>query len=128
MKMKKRDYLRSQGFRVGDRGRFTEAMKIVLAQYDGAFEEDMQPLKLENLSKFGGKKKGGSKTIAPAIDSTKYREPRTLYGFTKEGVKVGFVMCSRCNQHMVWCNCSKGVYAPKIVTHSTDNLVFVPSM
>ena len=37
--MTKREYLRSLGFEVGERGRFTDAMKAALAEYKGTFDE-----------------------------------------------------------------------------------------
>lgn len=127
--MKKRDYLRSQGFRVGERGRFTDAMKTCLALYDGVFEEDMKPLKMDNLSDYPKKKKKENKhnqrTPLPP-DSPKVREYRVLTGFTEFGAPVGFDGCQNCGLIMTRCQCPKGIYAPKIVTSSADPLVYVP--
>lgn len=123
--MKKRDYLRSLGFRVGDRGRFTEGMKIALAQYDGVFEEDIKPLDLDKLKDF--KKAKTSKSYVH-VAQEQQREARTLTGMMDDGTKVGFVLCANCNQHMIWCNCPEGVHAPRLVTHSRDPLVFVSNV
>ena len=123
--MNKRAYLRSLGFKVGERGRFTDEMKIKLAMYDGVFDEDKPELKLENISKFGGKKDKPNKHNQEQV---KHREARSLFGFTKEGVKVAFINCDQCKDHMIFCKCEEGVYAPKIVTSSTDSLVFVRSV
>ena len=124
--MNKREYLRSLGFKVGERGRFTDEMKIKLAIYDGVFDEDRIDLKLENLSKFGGKKK--QKSNPKNQEQHRGREARTLFGFTKEGTKVGFVNCAKCYEHMIFCECSEGIHSPSIVTHSKDSLVFVPKV
>jgi hypothetical protein len=35
------------------------------------------------------------------------RVGQQLYGLTKDGHKVGFIMCSRCADHMIWCECDK---------------------
>jgi hypothetical protein len=122
--MKKRDYLRSLGFRVGERGRFTDAMKTALATYEGAFEEDIKPLNLDKLKDFS-KKKDKTKRINKH-NQEKHREARTLVGYTADGTKVGFVLCSNCHQHMVFCECRQGIHAPSIVKHSKDSLVFIP--
>lgn len=124
--MKKRDYLRSQGFRVGERGRFTDAMKTCLAMYDGVFEEDIKPLKLENLGKITKKKenKHNQRHIAP--DAPKVREYRVLTGLTEFGTPVGFDGCVHCGLLMTRCQCPEGIYAPKIVSSSADPLVYVP--
>ena len=117
--MNKREYLRSLGFRVGERGRFTDEQKTSLAMFDGVFEEDQPKLKIEKVKDFGNKK------AAPVFNSIKQREARTLSGYTKEGYQVGFVMCAKCNQHMIWCGCEL-VQAPSIVVRSNDSLVRIP--
>jgi len=114
--MTKREYLRSLGFTVGERGRFTDLMKAELAKYDGVFDDDVEVTKQTNISKIRGTQRS---TPSPQV---RQREARSLYGYTKEGYKVGFVNCARCHQHMIWCNCEK-VTAPKIVVRSDDKLV-----
>lgn len=117
--MTKREYLRSLGFRVGERGRFTDEQKTAIAAFDGIFEDDIKPLKLDKL-----------KTDTPVKPNTslpkqfRQREARQLSGYTKEGFKVGFVMCAACNEHMIWCGCEK-VTAPSIVIRSDDSMVKV---
>jgi hypothetical protein len=117
--MTKREYLRSLGFRVGERGRFTDEQKTAIAAFDGIFEDDIKPLKLDKLKE--------DKPEKPTVSLPKQfrqREARQLSGYTKEGFKVGFVMCAACNQHMIWCGCEK-VLAPSIVIRSEDSLVKV---
>lgn len=115
--MTKREYLRSLGFQVGERGRFNDAMKIELAKYDGVFSDEGNKLNLNNI------KKGGSKYTTPKPKALQ-REARSLYGYTVDGYKVGFVNCNLCKQHMIWCGCDK-VLAPDIVVRSDDKLVKV---
>lgn len=126
--MKKREYLRSLGFRVGERGRFTDAMKTALAMYDGTFEEDIKPLNLDKLSDFPKRKKKENKHNQRMVppDSPVVREYRVLKGLTEFGTPVGFDGCVHCGLLMTRCTCEPGVYAPKIVTSSADPLVFVP--
>lgn len=114
--MTKREYLRSLGFTVGERGRFNDAMKIALAQYEGVFDEEQPKLNLRKIKDFKVDKSAKVKV------QYRQREARTLYGYTVEGFKVGFVTCSACKQHMIWCDCEK-VTAPKIVVRSDDKLV-----
>jgi len=117
--MTKREYLRSLGFRVGERGRFTDEQKTALATFDGIFTDDIKPLKLDKL-----KTDIPAKPTASLPKQYRQREARQLSGYTKEGYKVGFVMCAACNQHMIWCGCEK-VLAPSIVVRSEDSLVKV---
>jgi len=99
-----RAYLRSLGYQVGERGRFSTEMKDELAK------RDWQPSVQE--------------VFKPEVKPE--REGRQLYGYDKEGNKIGFVICHRCAQHMVWCRCSQGVHAPKYIYSSQDPLVFIP--
>lgn len=117
--MTKREYLRSLGFRVGERGRFTDEQKTAIAAFGGVFDDDIKPLKLNKL-------KIDKPVKAPRSlpEQRRQREARQLSGYTKEGYKVGFVMCAACNEHMIWCGCDK-VAAPSIVVRSDDSLVKV---
>jgi hypothetical protein len=99
-----RAYLRSLGYDVGERGRFSTEMKDELAKRD--YKPSVQQL------------------FKPEV--TPQREGRQLYGYDKEGNKIAFVICHRCTQHMVWCRCSQGVHAPKYIYSSKDPLVFIP--
>ena len=117
--MTKREYLRSLGFKVGERGRFNDAMKIELAKYDGVFDDDIKPLKTNKIKEH--------KPIVGLVrpGQKKVREKRMLIGYTKEGYKVGFDGCMECHQHMVYCQCPNGILAPRIVTASSDTIVRV---
>ena len=117
--MTKREYLRSLGFQVGERGRFNSAMKIELAKYDGVFEDDIKPLKTNKIKE--------NKPIVGMIKpgQKKVRDKRMLIGYTKEGYKVGFDGCLECNLHMIYCTCKGGILAPRIVTASNDTIVRV---
>lgn len=124
--MTKREYLRSIGFQVGERGRFNDAMKIALASADIIFDEDNVNLKLDIIKKTKLDKQKQREVKIQV--SNRHREPRTLSGFTREGVKVAFVNCNKCKEHMIFCGCVEGVHSPSIVTYSKDSLVFVPQV
>ena len=117
--MTKREYLRSLGFKVGERGRFNDAMKIELAKYDGVFDDDIKPLKTNKIKEY----KPQQAIVRP--NQKRVRENRILYGYTKEGYKVGFDGCLECHQHMVYCQCKGGILAPRIVSSSPDTIVRV---
>ena len=87
--MNKREYLRSLGFTVGERGRFNDIMKIELAKYDGVFDDDIKPLKTNKIKEY-------KPMAAPVMNKQKrVRENRMLTGYTKEGYKIGFDGCLR---------------------------------
>ena len=113
--MNKRQWLRSQGFTVGERGKLSPEMHTALKNYPGDIKtavaidvECYDPI-IEYVS----------------FDSPQIREPRTLYGFTKEGTKVGFTTCRACTKHMAFCSCHKGVLSPIIVVRSNESEVYV---
>ena len=117
--MNKRDYLRSLGFTVGQRGRFTPEMLTALANANMEFDNTPQ-VKGEVISV------EETPLAYPEIKSERVREPRSLYGFTREGHKVGFVLCFSCSQHMMYCKCAKGVTAPSIVAYTKEDCVYIP--
>lgn len=115
--MDKRDFLRSQGFTVGERGRFNDAMvnAIKQAELSGTlFDEKAIPKKKRTYS---------FEEIIPDVpQQEKLRVSRQLTGVTKFGHKVNFITCSKCQTHMVYCPCDK-IYAPSNVVKSDDPAV-----
>lgn len=101
--MDDREYLRSLGFTVGERGRFSSEMLEELAK------RDKQPTPQEIFN-----------------PKTPLREARQLVGYDNEGHKIVFTLCAKCLEHMVWCECARGVHAPRYIHHSQDPLVYVP--
>lgn len=94
--MNDRDYLRSLGFIVGERGRYSKEMKDALENRDTAISEENMTVMRESVG------------LPPAVQQ---REAQELYGLTRGGSKVSFVICSRCANHMIWCECNK-ILAP----------------
>lgn len=112
--MTKREYLRSLGFEVGERGRFNEAMKKALEEYDGTFTEP-----------------NSNKTVKSDVwmpcSPTPVRPSYAMVGWTKWNSEVRFTGCQRCKSHMRFCICPEGVQAPTIVVRSDDpNVVCKP--
>ena len=99
--MTDREYLRSLGFSVGERGRFSKDMLDALAARSASDKHEFINDAYEQV---------GLPTPAVPV-----RAAQELYGYTKEGTRVGFVMCFSCADHMMWCECPDGIMAPKIV-------------
>jgi len=120
--MDKREYLRSLGFTVGERGRFTAEMMTALKEYQ---EEGG---KLEGRT---GKRDDGLPEVEPVVirphvpPMTQVRQPKKLKGRSKEGYVIEFVTCFDCHYHMMYCNCEGGVKAPSSISTSKDPLVRV---
>lgn len=120
--MDKREYLRSLGFNVGERGRFSAEMQTALKD----FEADGG--KLETRS---GKRDDGLPEMEPSIivpdlpPEVAVRDAKTLKGKSPEGYTVSFVLCFDCHKHMMYCTCAGGVKAPSSVVSSKDPLVRV---
>ena len=120
--MDKREYLRSLGFTVGERGRFTAEMMTALKEYEG------QGGKLEGRT---GKRDDGLPEVEPGNvipdipPQIAVREPKKLKGKSPEGYTIEFVLCFDCHQHMMYCNCAGGIKAPSSVISSKDPLVRV---
>ena len=109
--MNKREYLRSLGFNVGERGRLTDEMLTALKSADLNFDGNKSTREIvEEVEVLD----------YPIIKSIKMREPRSLYGYTKEGFKVGFSMCFTCSQHMMYCECKRGITAPSAIVSTKE--------
>lgn len=106
-----RDWLRSQGFPVGDRGRLSEAMKKAVESANLIFVE---PIEVE------APEVDNSWRLNENFNDPIIRESRTLYGFSKEGYKIGFSMCFDCTSHMSRCKCKLGVMAPSTVVSTKE--------
>lgn len=113
--MDKREYLRSLGFTVGERGRFTPEMLSALEHY----EEPELPLKIAFVECFPD-------NITNQVNQERaLREPRTLYGYTREGKALGFVLCFSCKSHMMYCTCEGGIVAPPQIIATKEKEVRV---
>lgn len=119
--MNKRDFLRSKGFSVGERGRFNDAMKTAIreAEESGITFDNSTP-QVHKVEKVYVKQI--IKTHMPEKEAL--RVARELSGFNKSNVKVTFVTCSACDEHMMYCSCAK-ILAPEAVRYTKDPLVAI---
>lgn len=90
--MTDREYLRSLGFTVGERGRFSKDMLEALKNRDTREAVDNMNSVRESIG------------LPPQVQQ---RDAQELYGLTRGGAKVAFITCSRCANHMIWCECEK---------------------
>lgn len=114
--MTKREYLRSLGFSVGERGRFTDAMKKAIEEYTGTFDEPAS-----SSANYAGPE---GKPWYPS-SPTPVRPSYAFEGRTKEGHTIRWNGCFRCKAHMMYCICEGGVYAPDYIAECDDPLVVV---
>lgn len=120
--MDQRQYLRSLGFEVGERGRFSAEMKTALKD----FQDQGGQLEVRT-----GKRDDGLPVVEPGgviphvEPETPLREAKKLRGKTPEGYTIEFVMCFDCSKHMMYCKCDGGIKAPSSVVSSKDPLVRV---
>lgn len=112
--MNKRDYLRSIGFHVGERGRLTPAMLEALKDFKD--DSPIKPISVEMVI---------DEPVYVEMRDPLLRPARVLYGYTREGYKVGFTTCSSCNQHMTVCSCKNGITAPVGVISTKEKDVFI---
>lgn len=117
--MNKREFLRSKGFKVGERGRFTPEMITALKEFKEPEQESPRAIDVEVYN---------VPVVFQLPDEPIMRDARTLYGYTREGYKVGFVLCQSCTKHMMFCSCHKGVTAPTIVVRTDEKEVYVRSV
>lgn len=102
--MTDREYLRSLGFSVGERGRFSKEMLEALANRDNDNTQNVLRDVMESVN------------LEPR---TPLRDARELSGLTKDGKKISFVMCFACADHMMWCECDR-ITAPQSVAAGID--------
>jgi hypothetical protein len=92
--MNKRDYLRSLGFEVGERGRLSAEMLEALKDF---YEDATQNNKPQ-------------RKILPA--SVKMRDDRTYMVELQDGGRVEMGFCSSCKESMLYCHCDGGPKPP----------------
>lgn len=115
--MDKREYLIEHGFKIGSRGRFSKEMITFLEQAESngvEFDSPIKPAVYERVS-------------FTFPEQPRLRDPETLYGYTKEGYRVGFITCAECKQHMIFCDCEGGIVAPAIIVKVSTPLAKVAS-
>ena len=113
--MNDRDYLRSLGFTVGERGRFGKEMLDALRERNGVVDETAKFQEFE------------AEGIDPHVARAPLRQAETLIGFDNRGSKIAFILCADCHNHMIWCECEAGILAPAFIVRSDNPLVRLAS-
>ena len=113
--MNDREYLRSLGFTVGERGRFSKEMLAALSDRNGIV---VKSDKLDEVEANG---------IDPEVVRDPLRPAQELIGFDNEDHKIAFVLCADCHQHMIWCACEDGILAPSFIVRTENPLVRLAS-
>jgi len=103
--MDKREYLRSLGFEVGERGRFSAEMLEALRSFEG---EETQ------------NKVVGHKTIARAIQKPMRQETRYMV-VLNDGTKIEIGECGECKERILYCACFAGPKPPAYLDNEWNN-------
>lgn len=122
--MNKRDYLRSLGFTVGERGRFSADMHAAIESApEGSIVEPAVVVKPARVTKPKVAKvtnlptaaERNAPAAAPRPVLPVLRKQETLYALTPIGrthAVVGYDNCFRCNQRVSVCPCTAGPKPP----------------
>lgn len=108
-----RDWLREQGFPVGERGRLSAAMKKAVESSGLTFVEAPEI----DAGDFG---RPDASWRTEYFNQSVQRPSKTLYGFDSDGHKIAFSMCWQCNSHMSLCACKGGVLAPTYISYTKE--------
>lgn len=112
--MNDREYLRSLGFTVGDRGRLSSEMKDALASRDG-----IDPGSAESQYKPGDRFPDGRLAIEPKSNapslvkqSIPQRDAHTYILTTTSGQRIACGNCGSCRDRIMYCECEGGPNPP----------------
>ena len=99
--MNKREYLRSLGVEVGERGRFSAEMLEALKSFKG---DDTPITRTQKIME-----EVRQRTYKPQI---KQRDDRVYMLELEDGLKIAMAMCSKCKESCIWCMCDGGPQPP----------------
>jgi len=112
--MNDREHLRSLGFTVGDRGRFSSEMKAALASRDG-----VDPDAAESQYRPGDRFPDGRFAIEPrnnlpslVKESVVQRDARVYILTTINGQRIACGNCGSCHERVMYCECASGPQPP----------------
>jgi len=100
--MNKREYLRSLGFEVGERGRFSAEMLEALNAFEGEDSSNEKTKKILETVK--------QRDYKP---QRKQREAKVYMLELEDGLKVAMAMCSDCKDNVLYCECDGGPQPPR---------------
>lgn len=112
--MNDREYLRSLGFTVGDRGRFSSEMKAALADRDGVEISDETPQYKSTDKTADGRWAVERSNGLPSLvkQSTIIRNAKSYIAVLVNGQKIACSTCSTCKDHVMYCECEDGPQPP----------------
>lgn len=119
--MNDREYLRSLGFTVGDRGRFSSEMKAALASRDGVTDSEDVPL-YRSTDKFpDGRWAIERSNGLPSLvkERVMQRDAKVYRATLTDGLVIACGTCSLCKENVMYCECEDGPQPPNYL-EATD--------
>jgi uncharacterized protein with PIN domain len=110
--MDKREYLRSIGFEVGERGRFSTEMKEALSSHVNENPESIIVSRSERLAD-GRPAVEPHSVYVPPPPQKKQREESVFYAITTRGENIACTSCGECKFAMIYCECEGGPKPPR---------------
>jgi hypothetical protein len=112
--MNDREYLRSLGFTVGDRGRFSSEMKAALASRDGITESDDAPQYKSTDKLADGRYAVERSNGLPSLvkPSTMMRDAKIYRARLIDGLVIACGSCGTCKDRIMYCECEDGPHPP----------------
>lgn len=117
--MNDREYLRSLGYKVGDRGRMSAHMKQLITDRHGG---DEPPVANENDNQYKSMDKMAdgrwaierSNNLPNLVKQSVVMRSSNSYQATLiDGLKIGVEFCSNCKDHVMHCQCEDGPHPPR---------------
>lgn len=119
--MNDREYLRSLGFTVGDRGRFSSEMKAALASRDGISDSEgtNQYRSTDRMAdgRYAVERSNGLPSLVKP--SVVHRDAKVYRATLTDGLVIACANCSKCKDHVMYCECEDGPHPPNYL-EATD--------
>ena len=116
--MNDREYLRSLGFTVGDRGRLSLEMKAALASRDGVTDSEDEPT-YRSTDKFpDGRWAVERSNGLPSLlkHKTRHRNNSVYQATLTDGTVIACSYCGLCNETIIYCECEDGPQPPRYLS------------
>lgn len=112
--MNDREYLRSLGFSVGDRGRLSSEMKAALASRDGVTDSEDEPQYKSTDRLPDGRWAIERSNGLPSLvkESVVMRDAKTYVAVLVDGLRIATQYCGTCKEHVMYCECEDGPQPP----------------
>ena len=112
--MNDREYLRSLGFTVGDRGRFSSEMKAALASRDGVTDSEDEPQYKSTDKLADGRWAIERSNGLPSLvkERVVQRDAKVYRVTLTDGLIISTIYCGACKEHVMYCECEDGPQPP----------------